>query len=152
MTTDNRVVPILEALWLAKKATECMPELPAGLKPSHIRVLDAIYRQRQRTGCVRVMDVSTAMHITKPSITKLLNELVELAAVRKSMADADKRIVLVELTAFGEQCVQSYVVEYHAMLAQYFAKLAPDKYRTMIEAIEYIYQSMKEVSQKNAEF
>ncbi|SDN10900.1 DNA-binding transcriptional regulator, MarR family [Dendrosporobacter quercicolus] len=151
MAESDLVIPILEALWLAKKATECMPELPAGMKPSHIRVLDVIHKQHRQNGYVRITDISTAMHITKPSITKLINELVDLGTVKKTTAAADKRIVLVELSPFGRQCVQTYVLNYHAKLAKSFSKLDREKYLSMIETVEFIYQSMKEVS-KNNEF
>lgn len=83
MAKDDMVIPILEALWLAKKALECMPELPKDMKPSHIRVLDVIYKKYNQNGSVRVTDVSMAMQITKPSITKLINELVDIGTVKK---------------------------------------------------------------------
>ena len=148
MAKDDMVIPILEALWLAKKAIECMPQLPKDMKPSHIRVLDVIYRKYNQNGSVRVTDVSTAMQITKPSITKLINELVDIGTVKKTMADDDKRIVLVELSAFGKECVQKYVLDYHAKLAECFSEIDQEKYLSMIETVDFIYQSMKEVSEK----
>jgi DNA-binding MarR family transcriptional regulator len=148
VTKDDMVIPILETLWLAKRAIECMPELPKEMKPSHIRVLDVIYKKYNQTGSVRVTDVSTAMQITKPSITKLINELVEIGTVKKTIADDDKRIVLVELSLFGKECVQKYVLDYHAKLAEYFSEIDQEKYLSMIETIEFIYQSMREVSEK----
>jgi len=152
MVEYDMVIPILEALWLAKKATEFMPELPKDMKPSHIRVLDAIYKQYNQSERVRVTDVSTAMQITKPSITKLINELVDLGTVKKTIAATDKRIILVELSPFGKECVQKYVLNYHAKLGEYFSKLDQKKYLSMIETVEFIYQSMKEVSKKNDTF
>ncbi|MBP2630260.1 MAG: transcriptional regulator, MarR family [Firmicutes bacterium] len=152
MTKNDMVIPILENLWLAKKAIECMPKLPEAMKPSHIRVLDVIYKKYNQNGSVRVTDVSTAMQITKPSVTKLINELVARRAVKKTIADDDKRIVLVELSPFGEECVQKYVLDYHAKLAEKFSKINQEKYLLMIETVEFIYQSMKEVSEKNDEF
>jgi len=152
MPEYNMVIPILEALWLAKKATEFMPELPKDMKPSHIRVLDVIYKKYTQSESVRVTDVSNAMQITKPSITKLINELVDLGTVKKTIADADKRIVLVELSPYGKECVQKYVLNYHAKLAEFFSKLDQEKYLSMIATVEFIYQSMKEISKKNDEF
>lgn len=149
MFQPDRVIPIIETLWLAKKALEFMPELPKNMKPSHIRVLHVIYKKYSQEGRVRVTDVSTAMQITKPSITKLINELVDLGTVQKTVADTDKRIVLVELSSFGRECVQNYVLDYHAKLAEYFSALDQEKYLVMIETVEFIYQSMKEISAQN---
>ncbi|TWH45136.1 MarR family winged helix-turn-helix transcriptional regulator [Sporomusa sp. KB1] len=149
MTKDDRVIPILEALWLAKKALECMPQLPKNMKPSHIRVLHVIYKKYSENGSVRVSDVSTAMQITKPSITKLINELVDIGTVKKTVAANDKRIVQVELSPLGRECVQKYVLDYHAKLADYFSELDQEKYFSMIETIEFVYQSMKTIAKRS---
>jgi len=149
MAGYDMVVPVLEALSLGKRALEFMPELPKGMKPSHIRVLNVIYKKNNQNGSVRITDVSNAMQITKPSITKLINELVDLGAVKKTIASTDRRIVLVELSVFGKQCVEKYVLKYHAQLAAYFSKVDQEKYVSMIETVEFIYQSMKEVSKNN---
>jgi len=151
MAKDDMVIPILEALWLSEKKLEGMPRQPKEMKPSHIRVLDVIYKKYNQNGSVRVTDVSMAMQITKPSITKLINELVDIGTVKKTMADDDKRIVLVEPTSFGKECVQKYVLDYHAKLADYFSEFDQGKYLSMIETVEFIYQSMKEVSEKKSD-
>ncbi|MDS0526010.1 MarR family transcriptional regulator [Clostridium sp. SHJSY1] len=146
----NFVGKIVNSLLAAKKAIEFMPELPNQMKTSHIRVLHTIYKNRNENQFVRVSDVSISMGITKPSVTKLINELVKLGAVKKSVSDTDKRVILVELTLFGEECVQEYVLNYHTKLAKYFSKLDEKKYISMIETIDFIYQSMEEVSKEES--
>lgn len=148
-TDINFVSQIINSLLIAKKAIEFMPELPNHMKSSHIRVLYTIYKKRNEIQFVRVTDVSMAMEITKPSITKLISELVSLGAVQKSVSDIDKRVVLVELTSFGERCVQKYVLSYHAKLAKHFSNLDEKKYLSMIETLDFIYQSMEEVSKED---
>ncbi len=146
MSTSDLVIPILESLWLAKKATELLPELPSNMKASHIRVLHTIHQQLAQNGSVRVSDVSSALQITKPSITKLINELAELAMLKKVTDAADKRIVLLELTPPGQDCVQQYVLDYHAKLATLFSRLEREKYLSLIDTVAFIHQSMQEVS------
>lgn len=149
LSSDGILVSkIVDNLFVAKKATEFMPALPKNMKSSHIRVLDAIYKNHNEREAVRVSDVSSAMGITKPSITKLINELVDLGAVKKSISEIDKRVVLVELSSFGQECVQKYVLNYHAKLAKYFSKLEEEKYLSLIETIDFIYQSMEQVSKE----
>lgn len=140
---------IIDSLFVARKAIESMPPLPKNMKSSHMRTLDTIYKNYNENGSVRVTDVSKAMGITKPSITKLINELVDLGAVKKSVSDNDKRVVLVELTSFGDECVKRYVLKYHAKLAETFSKLDKGKYLSLIETIDFIYQAMKEVSEED---
>lgn len=143
------VTKIIDSLTVAKKALECMPPLPKHMKPSHIRVLDTIYKNYNESKFIKVTDVSMAMGITKPSITKLINELVNLGAIKKSISDTDKRVILLELTSFGKKCVQKYVLNYHAKLAQSFSKLDKEKYISLIKTIDFIYQSMKEISEED---
>lgn len=140
----------LEALFIAGRAIKFMPELPKHMKPSHIRVLDIIYKIQSESGTVRVTDVSTAMQITKPSITRLIQELVDLGAVKKSESVTDKRVVLVELSSFGEECVRKYILNYHGKLAKSFSELDREKYLSMIETINFVYQAMKDVSEENS--
>lgn len=144
----NFVCEIIDSLFVAKKATELMPQLPKNMKSSHIRVMDTIYKNYSENESVKVSDVSKSLNITKPSITRLINELVELNAVKKSVSQTDKRVVLVELTPFGKECVEEYVLSYHSKLAKHFFKLDEEKYLSLIETIEFIYQSMKEVTKE----
>ena len=55
------VSKIVDNLFVAKKATEFMPALPKNMKSSHIRVLDAIYKNHNEREAVRVSDVSCIM-------------------------------------------------------------------------------------------
>lgn len=145
----NFVSEIIDSLFVAKKALELMPSLPMHMKANHIRVLGTIYKIHLDNEFVRITDVSTAMGVTKPSITKLINELVGLGALQKSFSNLDKRIVLVELTPFGEECVQKYVLNYHDKLAKQFSKLDPEIYLSLIKTTDFIYQSMKKVSNED---
>ena len=144
----NFVSKIIDSLLVAKKSIELMPELPKNMKSSHIRVLHTIYKNHSEHDLVRVTDVSKSLNITKPSITRLISELSDLGAVKKSVSDNDRRVVLIELTSFGRECVQRYVLDYHAKLAKYFSELEDEKYISMIETIEFIYDSMKDVSKE----
>ena len=146
------VVKAIEALFIGKRATELLPELPKSMKPNHIRVLDIIYKKYNQYGTIRVTDVATSMQITLPSVTKLINELVDLGTVKKLVCPNDKRVVLVELLPFGKECVQKYVLDYHWKLAEAFSKLDTEKYLSMIETIEFIYRAMKDVSKEQSNF
>ena len=69
---------LLDTCFTAKRIVETLPELPKGIKPRHIHVLDAIQDIQKQQGMCRVSDVSTKLNITMPSITKLVQELESL--------------------------------------------------------------------------
>ena len=87
----------------AKTIVERQPRLPRGMKPGHVRVLDTIHQLSREQGQVRAGDVGRTMGITRPSITRLTHELVEMGCVEQKQLEEDRRVILVELTAKGEK-------------------------------------------------
>ena len=86
-----------------------MPELPEGMTPRHVHVIDAIY-QLERTGeMVKVSDVSEYLEVTRPSITRLIRELETLGAVSKIADTQDKRIVWLGVDGSGAQILRQNI-------------------------------------------
>ena len=75
----------------AKRITELMPELPKGMTPRHIQVLDVIWQMEAAGQSVKVSDISDFLNVTRPSITKLIRELEGFGAVVKLQDGADRR-------------------------------------------------------------
>ena len=62
----EEIKEFLDACHKAKRIAEMMPELPEGMTPRHVHVIDAIY-QLERTGeMVKVSDVSEYLEVTRP--------------------------------------------------------------------------------------
>ena len=131
---------LLGACHEAKRIVELMPKLPQGMKPSHIHVIDIINQLQQRNGSVRVSDIGVALHVTNPSITRLVNELVELKAVEKAQSSEDKRVVTVRLTALGEDYLEKYIEEYHREVAGRLAEMSDEDVQKAAGVIHDAYQ------------
>ena len=56
MKVEN-VSELLGACYEAKKIVELMPQLPQGMRPSHIHIVDIIYQLQQEHGLVRISDI-----------------------------------------------------------------------------------------------
>lgn len=136
---------ILDALYTAKRAQGLMPKLPEGFKPLHISVLRCIHKMCGSDGGVRVTDISRAMGAHAPNTTKLVNELVQFRAVRKSTLANDKRVVLVTLTPIGEQYVEDLVLQYHQILHTAFLEIGRERCLEMVETINKIYTAMRNI-------
>ena len=137
---EESVSKLLGACYEAKRIVELMPKLPQGMKPSHIHVIDIINQLQQRNGSVRVSDIGVALHVTNPSITRLVNELVELKAVEKAQSSEDKRVVTVRLTALGEDYLEKYIEEYHPEVAGRLAEVSDEDVQKAAGVIHDAYQ------------
>ena len=137
---EESVSKLLGACYEAKRIVELMPKLPQGMKPSHIHVIDVINQLQQRNGSVRVSDIGTALHVTNPGVTRLVNELVVLKAVEKTQSSEDKRVVTVRLTGLGEDYLEKYIEEYHREVAGRLAEMSDEDVQKAAGVIHDAYQ------------
>ncbi len=148
MKVEN-VSELLGACYEAKKIVELMPQLPQGMRPSHIHIVDIIYQLQQEHGLVRISDIGAALHITNPSITKLVHELVELQVVKKLQSQKDKRVFTVSLTPLGHKYYQKYLEAYHQEVATRLARISVQEIRDAARVIHEAYQLL---TQENEDY
>lgn len=134
---------LLTACHEAKRITELMPALPQGMTARHVYALDAIRQLEQSGEPVRVSDISDYLQGTRPSVTKLIQELEALGVVRKFPDCRDKRVVLLELTPLGQQYYDFYVEQYQSRLAEQLGDLSPEDIQTTIATIHRFYQVVR---------
>lgn len=121
---------------------ETLPELPKGMKPRHIHVLDQIYMTGNEHRKCRVSDVSENLNITMPSITKLVQELETMHLLEKYPDDEDKRVTLLKLTDNGLICVQKYVYDFQSRWAEQLDFISNEDVQKAIWIIEQLEQTM----------
>lgn len=144
---NNLAGEVLDALFMAKRTLGHMPPLQQGIKPAHIRVLHAFIKQPSGND-VRVSDISESLQLTKPSVTKLIQELVDLKAISKQSSPDDKRVIFLKLLPYGRELVEKYVIAYHAALKKELLKLPESDYQNLQTTIRHIYQSMLKVEKQ----
>ena len=126
----------IDACMTAKRIVDTMPQLPQGLKPRHIHVIDIIQQTNAARGKVQVSDISRQLQVTMPSVTRLVNELEQLGVVLKRPDQEDGRGVVLFLTELGETYYQTYVTEYYADLARRLEPIEPEALAQAAEIIE----------------
>ena len=89
--TQEKLKQFLDACFDAKRLIEKLPDLPDGMKPRQVHVLDAVNEIQKKQGFCRVSDISSYMNTTLPSITKLVQELEERNLLVKQADEKDKR-------------------------------------------------------------
>lgn len=116
---DSSVVKdFLSSCHYAKRIVNALPELPQGITPRNLRVLEAVQHLSAQGGPVRVSDVSAYLEVTRPSITNAIERLAKLGYLQKSADPSDKRGMLVSFTAMGKMGLKVFVTDYHAHVAE----------------------------------
>nr|WP_296263434.1 MarR family transcriptional regulator [uncultured Merdimonas sp.] len=130
----------LDSCHAAKRIIELMPKLPKGMTPRHIHVIDAIWQISQEYGAVKVSDVSLFLKVTRPSVTRLINELADLGVVQKLPDPVDHRSTLVKLTGLGQKYYDFYVDQYHSWLARQCSDIDPECFRITAETLFHVFE------------
>ena len=133
--SEQQVRDILDAFEGLRMLHSRMPALPKGITSRHLRVIDQIERLG-RKGPVRVSDVSDVLHVTRPGITKVVNELTEQKYVIKDSDPEDSRLVLLSLTDDGRDIYETYVRGYQSKLAECWGKVPDKDIRTMLSTMQ----------------
>ena len=138
----SEISEFLGACFEARRIVDLMPKLPKQMKPSHIHVIDIICQLQRENGTVRISDIGNRLHITNPSITRIVSELVDMKAVRKVQSRDDRRVFTVSLTAQGMKYYRKYIEEYHDAVAEKLAGIDSTDMNTAIRVIREAYRIM----------
>ncbi len=93
-------------------------------------------------------DVADHIGLTLPSMSKLMDGLVERKLAKREFDTLDRRRVTLGLTPHGRAVLQASRDSTHAYLAEVLARLAPAERTTVIEglrALRPLFQSEREV-------
>lgn len=80
MKTES-IKALLDACYQAKRIRELLPALPDGVSPSFIQYLDVIKHLQRRNVCVKISDISDALNIPRPGVTRTVKDMVNGALV-----------------------------------------------------------------------
>lgn len=130
----------IDTFHLAKKIPGMMPNLPDHLTPRHIHIMECICYAPDSG--IRVSEIAKQMHSTMPSITKLVNELVDKGLAEKSKDPRDRRACVIAASPAGKELYRIYGDEYHKQLADLLSDIPEDDIRTTIRVIRKTYDLM----------
>lgn len=82
MTVEN-IKALLDACYQAKRARELLPELPKGVSSSYIHYLDTIESLERQGIRVKVSDISDALNISRPGVTRTVQKLYTVMLERR---------------------------------------------------------------------
>ena len=91
MTTEN-MKALLDACYQAKRVRELLPALPKGVSPSYIHYLDTIEELERRGVRVKVSDISDALNLPRPGVTRTVKEMEDKGYLKKIASEQDGRV------------------------------------------------------------
>jgi DNA-binding MarR family transcriptional regulator len=107
------------------------PNIP--IRPSEMGVL--IFAQKQNTEVTPRM-ISQFLRISKPSVTSLVNSLVNQGYLSKKPSKIDQRSYVLTMTKSGNQLVESTFEEYYKSIALLKENMGEHEFRTFIELMQ----------------
>jgi DNA-binding MarR family transcriptional regulator len=135
---------MMDACYLAKRARDMLPPLPEGVMPSYIQYLDALQKLEARGVLVRVSDLSEALGLPRPGVTRTVKEMEAKGYLHKQVSAEDGRVTYLSLTEAGKQLSRKYDADYFQELAPWMDRISEEDAECMIATIETFYQIMAE--------
>lgn len=126
MNADNTKL-LLDSFRDAELALAAMPELPKGVTPLYIHVLDAIAQFEEQGRNARVSDVAELLGTSLPGATRALNSMEALGLVKKEKATKDRRLVILRLCPDGRAIHDHYVAKYMDALSELLQDIPDDE-------------------------
>lgn len=143
MKIEN-IKALLDACYQAKRVRDLLPELPKGVTSSHIHYLDIIECIERRGARVRVSDISDALNIPRPGVTRTVAEMERAGYIKKSASKEDGRVTYLAITDKGRRLSQVYNASFFEQLAPLLKDISDEDADCTIRTIERLYRVMSE--------
>lgn len=135
---------LMDACYLAKRAREMLPDLPDGVLPSYIQYLDRIQRLEAKGMQVKVSDLSDAMNLPRPGVTRTVKEMEAKGYLEKRASAEDGRVTYLFITEAGKDLSRKYDADYFRELSPCLDGISEKDAECTIRTIEKFYHVMCE--------
>ena len=142
--TSEIIKRMFDACYQAKRTRDMLPPLPEGVRASFIQYLDVIQSLERKGIQVKVSDLSDAMELPRPGVTRTVKEMEEKGYLQKIASEEDGRVTYISITDEGKKLSQKYDQDYFSELACSLGDISEEDADCMIRTIEKFYQIMCE--------
>lgn len=142
--TIQTIKAMFDACYQAKRIRELLPPLPEGVTPSYIHYLDTISTLERQGARVKVSDISDALKIPRPGVTRTVKEMEAKGYLCKQTSPSDGRVTYISITQAGKQLSQRYDEQYFNRLAPFLEDISEEDALCTIQTIERFYRVMSE--------
>ena len=142
--TNEKIKRMLDACYLAKRIREMLPPLPEGVMPSYIKYLEAVQTLEKNSSHVRVSDISDALDLPRPGVTRTVKEMEQKGYLRKLASSDDRRVTYISITEEGRELSRKYDENYFSELSACLDDISEEEADCMIRTIGKFYEIMCE--------
>lgn len=140
----EKIKRMLDACYMAKRTRELLPKLPEGVTSAYIQYLDRIHILQEQKEHVKVSDISDALKLPRPGVTRTIKAMEEKGYLKKLSSEEDGRVTYIAITEKGKELWNRYDRDYYSRLAPYLDNISEEEADCMIQTIEKFYQVMSE--------
>ena len=142
--TIETIKRMLDACYQGKRIRDMLPPLPDGVASSYIQYLDAVQKMQDRGMQVRVSDISDALDLPRPGVTRTVKEMERKGYLKKDTSSEDGRVTYLSLTETGQALSQKYDTDYFCQLVPYLDEISKEDVECTIRTLEKFYAVMIE--------
>ena len=142
--TIETIKALLDACYQAKRVRELLPALPNGVAPSHIQYLDTIEALERRGLRVKVSDISDALRLPRPGVTRTVKEMEDRGYLKKDVSSTDGRITYLSITEAGKALSRTYNDLFFSRLAPLLSEIPQEDAECTVRTIDTLYRLMSE--------
>ena len=121
--TSEIIKRMFDACYQAKRTRDMLPPLPEGVRASFIQYLDVIQSLERKGIQVKVSDISDAMELPRPGVTRTVKEMEEKGYLQKIASEEDGRVTYITVTRKGSELSQKYDEQYFDSLLPYMEEI-----------------------------
>ena len=134
--TNEKVKRMFDACYQAKRIRELLPPLPQGVMPSYIQYMDTIQKLEKQGIKVKISDISDAMNLPRPGVTRTVKEMEAKGYLTKQVSAEDGRVTYLSRSEAGKALSQKYDGDYFQALAPYMGDISDEEAESAIRTIE----------------
>ena len=142
--TIELIKRLLDACYEAKRIRDMLPPLPDGVTPSYIHFLDVIEQMEKNGTSVKVSDISDALNLPRPGVTRTVKEMEQKGYLTKKPSEEDARILYLFITDEGKKLSVKYNEQVFNALLPDLEAISGEDAECTIRTIEIFYQVMCE--------
>ena len=135
---------MMDAFYQAKRIRDMLPPLPEGVTSSYIQYLDVIHSLNCRGIQAKVSDISDALALPRPGVTRTIKDMETKGYVKKLASAEDGRITYLTVTEAGKALSDKYNKQYFTILSGYVDSIPEEDILCTIRTMENFYKIMCE--------
>lgn len=140
--TGEKIKQMLDACYQAKRIRDMLPPLPNGVTPTYIHILDTIRKLEKKQPYVRISDVSDALSLPRPGVTRTVKDMEQKGYLKKIASEEDGRVTYLSITEEGAALNEKYDQRFFQALTEAMEDISDEEADCMIRTIGKFYDVM----------